>query len=228
MAAERHDALILGRSRWSETSLVLRLFTREAGRVAALAKGCRRKSSPMRGHFDLFAHEEVMILEPARGTGLSLATEAWMAEEFVALRRRPLALAGACWIAEGVLAGAMPGDPHPALFDRLLAAFRAFADGDAVDTPARTAAGLVAMLAEFGFAPRWEDGTPADRPAREVLARWTEAGCPERWRAPQGWRPLLRAVARRVEASLERKMKSAAVFDALWRRTERSVKGNGT
>src|SRR5687767_12156206 len=48
MAAVTQIAFVLHSHDWSESSLILDLFTREAGRVVAAAKGAKRPTSQMR------------------------------------------------------------------------------------------------------------------------------------------------------------------------------------
>jgi DNA repair protein RecO (recombination protein O) len=145
------DAIVLRRTRFSETSLVVVALSREAGRVEALARGCRRERSPLRGHLDLFNREEMLLYERSR-TGLDLLAESAICEEFMALRTRAEAFAVASLGAEILLAACMPRDPHPRAFDILVESLRALDRGEPADV---TACALVlGLLTDLGFAPR--------------------------------------------------------------------------
>ncbi|MFN5395348.1 MAG: DNA repair protein RecO, partial [Planctomycetota bacterium] len=46
MSLEKTDAIVLKTVEWSETSLVVTLFTKDFGKISAIAKGARRLKSP--------------------------------------------------------------------------------------------------------------------------------------------------------------------------------------
>lgn len=147
------EALVLRHYRFSETSLILTLYTREYGRVDALAKGARRPSSSLRGHFDLFSLEEVTLFLRRR-SGLDLATEAGLIREHTGLRGDPGRFAAAGILAELLLAGSPAHDPHPEAF---AASVRALAELDSGVAPQQALlCGILDLLREFGFLPRLE------------------------------------------------------------------------
>ena len=91
MAAEKATALVVRGTDWSETSRITTLFTREFGKVRALAKGGRRLRSNFEIAFDLLTVCDVVYLRKAHG-GLDLLTEARVVERF------PTADALCCWV----------------------------------------------------------------------------------------------------------------------------------
>ena len=113
------EAVVLRKYRYSETSYILHLFTKEYGRVNALAKGARRNSSPMNGHFDLYNLEEVTLFRNKR-SDLDLATGANLLVEYVELRRSPLFYSCAAVISEIVLKSCMLYDKHALAFEGLI------------------------------------------------------------------------------------------------------------
>jgi len=153
MAAERCEAIVLRRRRFSESSLVLTFLTRERGRVDAIAKGCRREKSPLRGHFDLFVREDALVY-PSRGDGLGVVAEGWIVDEYEGLRRSPAAFACAACLGETALAGCFPGDAHPRAFDAIHGTFAGLSRAANPAEVAWTAAkGLWLLLADMGFQP---------------------------------------------------------------------------
>src|SRR5207249_4392699 len=62
MAAERALAIVVRGTDWSETSRITTLFTREYGKVRALAKGGRRLKSNFDVAFDLLTVCQIMII----------------------------------------------------------------------------------------------------------------------------------------------------------------------
>ena len=145
------EALVLRQSRYSETSLIVRLFTREYGRIDALAKGARRERSPLRGPFDLFSREEVTLFLRPRA-GLDLAAGAALLAEHTPLRNSPQGYAAAGIIADLLGGGCLPHDPHPVAYDSAARAFAAISGGDRNN--AALMRGILGILGDLGFMPR--------------------------------------------------------------------------
>ncbi|MGZ5979011.1 MAG: DNA repair protein RecO, partial [Isosphaeraceae bacterium] len=116
MPANRSLALVVRTVEVFETSLVVTLFTRELGKVAALAKGGRRLKSPFQGGLDLLGVSDIVFLHKA-SEALDLVTEAAPVERFASLRRDLAALYAGYYIAELLSDLTDFHDPHPKLFD---------------------------------------------------------------------------------------------------------------
>ena len=142
-------ALVVRGTDWSETSRIATLFTREFGKIRALAKGGRRLNSKFEIAFDLLNVCQVVFLRKASG-GLDLLTEAQIVERFPHLRTDMAALYAGYYIAELLSEGTQDYDPHPALFDAALATLRNL--GESV--PRRVSAFELVWLRELGYSPR--------------------------------------------------------------------------
>lgn len=127
MQSEKALALVTRGTDWSETSRITTLFTREFGKVRALAKGGRRLKSNFDVAFDLLTVCDVVFIRKA--SGLELLTEARMNEQFPALRQDLKALYAGYYVAELLADGLQDYDPHPALFDAALRTLRALGKG---------------------------------------------------------------------------------------------------
>lgn len=116
MPAEKADAIVLRTVEFSETSLVVTLFSREFGKLRGLAKGGRRLKGPFESALDLLAHVRVVFLRKSPDT-LNLLTEAKLVRWFRIPGRNLSALYAAYYVAE--LLGELTDDydPHPKLFD---------------------------------------------------------------------------------------------------------------
>ena len=123
MSAEKELALVVRGTDWSETSRIVTLFTRGAGKVRALAKGGRRLKSNFDTALDLLTVCHVVYLRKQHG-GLDLLTEAQVAERFPALRADLHALYAGYYVAELLADGTQDYDPHPLLFDAALDTLR--------------------------------------------------------------------------------------------------------
>lgn len=116
MPAEPTWALILKLVEFSETSLVVTLFTRDFGKVTALAKGARRIKGPFESALDLLALCRVMLLRKSSDV-LDLLTEAKLQRRFRGRGRDLGAYYAGYYVAELLLELTDDDDPHPELFD---------------------------------------------------------------------------------------------------------------
>ena len=131
MPMERAEALVLRTTDWSESSRIATLWTRERGKVRALAKGGRRLRSAFENALDLLTHCGIVLLHKTTG-GLDLITEAQVIEVFPRLRCDLQAYYGGCYLAELLADGTQDLDPHPGLFDAALVALRQLGAGPPV------------------------------------------------------------------------------------------------
>jgi DNA repair protein RecO (recombination protein O) len=136
-----------------ETSKVLTFFTRDLGKVAALAKGARRLKSPFQAALDLLSVCDIVVLHKA-SEALDLVTEAALTERFESLRRDLAALYAGYYIAELLAELTDLHDPHPRLFDAAIVTLRHL--GDPVLRPRRLLRFELACLRELGHMPALE------------------------------------------------------------------------
>lgn len=77
------DAVVLRHSDWGEADRLVTLYTREAGKLRALAKGARKIRSRKAGHLEPFTRVTLLL---ARGRDLWIVTQADTIEAFQGLR----------------------------------------------------------------------------------------------------------------------------------------------
>ena len=148
---------------WSETSLVLDLFTREQGRVAVVAKGAKRPYSQMRAVLLPFQRLAVGLGRPRAEEGSDVLT----------LRSAEYAGAGSVLPAAQLFAGFYLNellmkllarhDPHPLLFDAYAGTLQAMARGD---EEAALRAFELMLLRETGVLPELDRDTATQEPVR--------------------------------------------------------------
>lgn len=162
MALITTPAIVLSTLRYSETSKIVRLATRQIGVQSAIAKGALRPKSRFgaalqvlsEGQADLLVkdHRELHVLASFELTRL----HAGLAQD---LDRYSAAAA----LAEVVLKFA-PADPHPESFDLLLDALGALEHAPVDKLPALGCRFLWAMVSVLGFSPSLDvcarDGMP--------------------------------------------------------------------
>lgn len=139
---------------WSETSLVLDLFTRDHGRLAVVAKGAKRPYSQLRGVLLPFLRLQVTLSKPSKMNEDGAAeVRSLRGAEWVGGQTLPTgaALFSGYYVNELLLKFLPRQDPHTALFD-------AYADlMPLLQTPDGAQAALRAfelrLLADCGLLP---------------------------------------------------------------------------
>lgn len=130
MATEKTDAIVIRLADFSESSRVVTLFTREFGKISALAKGAKRLKSAFEAALDLLSNCHVVFIRKS-SSGLDLLTEAQLRHRFRPGHSDLNGLYCGYYVAE-LLAGLSEDyDPHPDLFDltvRTLAQFESHED----------------------------------------------------------------------------------------------------
>ncbi len=116
MPAEKATAIIVRTVDFSETSLVVTLFTREMGKIGALAKGGRRLKGPFDSALDLLALCRIVFLHKS-SESLDLLTEAKLLRRFRPPGHDLRPLYAGYYVAELLRELTDENDPHPELFD---------------------------------------------------------------------------------------------------------------
>jgi DNA repair protein RecO (recombination protein O) len=93
----RVEAVVLRHSDWGEADRMLVLYTREAGKLRAIAKGARRLRSRKAGHLEPFTRVTLML---ARGRDLWIVTQAQTVEAYLPLREDLLRTGYAAYVVE--------------------------------------------------------------------------------------------------------------------------------
>lgn len=79
----RVEAIVLRHSDWGEADRLLTLYTREQGKVRAIAKGARKPASRKAGHIEPFTQVKLQL---ARGRDLLIVTQAEAVNAYMPLR----------------------------------------------------------------------------------------------------------------------------------------------
>lgn len=116
MSTEKANAIVIRMVDFSESSLVVTLFTREFGKIGALAKGAKRLKSPFESAIDLLALCRIVFLHKT-SDALDLLTEAKLLRRFRPHGRNLLDLYAGYYVAELLGELTDDDDPHPELFD---------------------------------------------------------------------------------------------------------------
>jgi DNA repair protein RecO (recombination protein O) len=179
MSTLKATTIVVRTSDWSETSRIATLWSREFGRVRALAKGGRRLKSNFDSALELLTICSIVFIHKPAG-GLDLLTEARAEERFPKLRTDLAALNSGYYIAELLSDLTQDQDPHPALFDAAIATLRDLGGLGSL-TSLRLLAFELTLLGELGYSPTLRACAICSRPTVEQLAFSAQAGglvCP--------------------------------------------------
>jgi DNA repair protein RecO (recombination protein O) len=95
--AMRVEAVVLRHSDWGEADRMLGLYTREAGKLRAVAKGARKLRSRKAGHLEPFTRVTLML---ARGHDYWIITQAETVDAYLPLREDLVTTGYAAYIIE--------------------------------------------------------------------------------------------------------------------------------
>ena len=127
MATEQTDAIILRTYPWSETSLIANMYTRDFGKISAVAKGARRAKSPFEVALDLLSYCRVVFIAKSSDS-LDILTGAKLEQRFRIGARDLMRLYAGYYVAELLDRLTDKGDKQPELFELALETLRNLAD----------------------------------------------------------------------------------------------------
>ena len=107
------EGLTLKKSTLGEADLLVTIFTREQGKVRAVAKGARRSTSKLVGHLEPLTQSRFSM---SRGKSLDYINQVQITESFAEIKGDLEALTKALYVAELVDGFGAEANPNPALF----------------------------------------------------------------------------------------------------------------
>ena len=159
-------AYVLHRYDWSESSLILDLFTREQGRLAVAAKGAKKPFSQMRSVLLPFQRIQVSLGRQPAGVEVrevdTLKSAEWHGGHGMPAGA---ALFSGFYLNELLMKLLARHDPHPLLFDAYAATVAVLAGpGDDTATQSALRAFEIVLLKEIGLLPELGIETATRRP----------------------------------------------------------------
>lgn len=160
----RTEAILLATREYDAANRMVTLFSREYGKLSAIAYGARRPRSALAGSLQPFAHVELALVA---GRSVDTVRQCEIIRSFRELRENLNAMAYASLLAELTAELWPEREAEPAVFELLLAAFGLLGQRN----PRITAlAGALQLLSLAGFRPELANcvacGRPLDLPAR--------------------------------------------------------------
>lgn len=145
----RTEAIVLRRTDFGEADRLLTLFTRDFGKLKAIAKGARKPQSRKTGHVELFMRTKFLI---AKGQDIDIITQAEMVEAYPALREDLVRTTYASYALELLDRFMVEEDRHSDIYDFLAEALAWFARHDDLLLAARYYE--LHLLAMAGYKPQ--------------------------------------------------------------------------
>lgn len=119
MAQYSTEAILLVVRNWGEADKMVTFFSRELGKITAVAYGCRRPKSPLAGGMQAFSHLELGVMA---GTHLDTIKQCETITSFKNLRENLDAMAYASFLTELVVEVCPERHPEPHIYDLLVCA----------------------------------------------------------------------------------------------------------
>ena len=153
-AAAPLAAFVLHRYDWSESSVIVDLFTRAQGRTAVVAKGAKKPHSNLRAVLLPFQRINVTLGKLPEGEGASDIQTLRQAEWAGGLSMLTgEALFSGFYLNELLMKLLARHDPHPALFDAYAQTLPSLADVDELRVQSALRAFELRLLREIGLLP---------------------------------------------------------------------------
>jgi DNA repair protein RecO (recombination protein O) len=124
MTFRKTEAITISQKNYSETSQILTFYTRDYGKMTALARGIKRPKHRLLNPPDLFSHSEVIFIKKSP-LGVNLLTEITVRDNFPLLRSNLARLRMAFYITRFLSQLTEPEEANNDLFDLSLRSIQA-------------------------------------------------------------------------------------------------------
>lgn len=145
------SGIVLRRIDLGEKDRILTIYTRELGKLSAVAKGARRPGSKLSGASEPFTYSKMFL---AKGKDLDVLTQADIRESFPNVKRDISSIAHAVYMLELINAFVVEREPNPDLFDTLLSSMYVLESGTAPEIATRYFE--LHLLSILGYEPNFE------------------------------------------------------------------------
>ena len=160
------SAIVLRRIDLGEKDRILTLFTREHGKLSAVAKGSRRPGSKLAGASEPFTYSKMLL---SSGRDLDILTQAEIKESFPNVKADIAGVAHGIYLLELTNSFLDQRQPSPDIFDTLLSAMYVLESGTNPELTARYFE--IQLLAILGYEPGFEACLRCGRkPGRERIS----------------------------------------------------------
>ena len=163
MSVYSAEAVVLRKVDYGEADRILTLFTRERGKLPAIAKAVRRAKSRMSAQLDVFSHGQMLLAEGRRMDVVTQFQRITRSDGLAADLPRGAAAAVVVEIADKVLE---ERHPQPELFEVVISALDHLSD-PSVSARLELCDFLMRVLGELGYTPALIDCARCGKPIGE-------------------------------------------------------------
>ena len=160
MSVYSAEAVVLRKVDYGEADRILTLFTRERGKLPAIAKAVRRAKSRMSGQLDVFSHGQMLLAEGRRMDVVTQFQRITRSDGLAADLPRGAAAAVVVEIADKVLE---ERHPQPELFEVVISSLDHLSD-PSVSARLELCDFLMRVLGELGYTPALIDCARCGKP----------------------------------------------------------------
>lgn len=130
----RTEALTLRRSTLGEADLILTIYSKDRGKIRAVAKGARRSNSKLVGHLEPLTRVQLSL---SSGRSLDIITQAQVLSNFTPLKENLAAITKGLYVAELVDGFGSEGQSNQVMYDLALGTLDAIAQDPESELPLR-------------------------------------------------------------------------------------------
>ncbi len=161
MSTEKAEAIVIRLADFSESSRVVTCFSREFGKLSAVAKGAKRPKSAFEAGLDLLSVCNIVFIRKSSG-GLDILTEAQLKRRFKTIGHDITGLYAGYYVAELLDGLKEDHDPDPQLYDDAIAVLELLSTSS--DVAATIIRFELSVLREIGQLPAWDICVRCGRP----------------------------------------------------------------
>jgi DNA repair protein RecO (recombination protein O) len=143
------EAVVIKKTKLGEADRILTLYSRDFGKIEAVAKGVRRPKSKLAGHLELLTYSQIRL---ARGRNLDTVTGSQTVEAFLPLKNDLWLTSYGLYTAELVNQFNPERSPNQAVFDLLVDTLRRLSQAENSDLTLRFFE--LHLLETAGFRPQ--------------------------------------------------------------------------
>lgn len=155
VSTEKTSAIVIRQVDFSESSRIVTFFSKDFGKLSALAKGAKRLRGPFDAALDLLSEGRIVFIRKSAGT-LHLLTEARLERRFRPETAELSRLYGGYYIADLLNGLTEDFDPHPLLYDLTVQSLQALCSPVA-SPPFSIVQFEILLLREIGLLPNLDE-----------------------------------------------------------------------